>query len=146
MQFHVHDSIRNITKNRMGSHVWISPYTELHAPLRMSSRWAPGTNYTLCCATDEVPKMKDLLNQVASKAKDKWKIVGIQLEIGQDQLNTIKHSNPIECYSEIFELWKNRGTPPFTWETILEALTSPAVEEGALANKVEAWRGEQLKR
>ena len=34
--------------------------------------------------------MKDLLNKVASKAKDKWKIVGIQLEIVQDQLNTIK--------------------------------------------------------
>ena len=28
----------------MGSHVWISPYTELHAPLRMSSRWAPALN------------------------------------------------------------------------------------------------------
>ena len=33
---------KDSTKNRVGSHVWISPYTELHAPLRMSSRWAPG--------------------------------------------------------------------------------------------------------
>ena len=38
--FRVHDRIRN-RKNIMGSHVWISPYIELHAPLRMSSRWAP---------------------------------------------------------------------------------------------------------
>ena len=90
--------------------------------------------------------MKDLLNKVASKAKDKWKIVGIQLEIGQDHLDTIRHSNPIECYSEIFKLWKNKGTLPFTWATILEALRSPSVEENTLANNVEAWRGEQLKR
>ena len=39
--------VQGITKNRMGNYIWISPYTELHAPLRMSSRWAPGLVYTL---------------------------------------------------------------------------------------------------
>ena len=87
--------------------------------------------------------MKELLNQIASKAKDMWHIaqhiVGIELDIDDHELNAIVHANPVQCYLKVFELWKKKGTPPFTWTTILDALRSPAVGVNDLARGVEAW-------
>ena len=85
--------------------------------------------------------MKELLNQIASKAEDMWHIVGIELDIDDHELNAIEHANPgpILCYLKVFELWKKKGTPPFTWTTILDALRSPAVGVNDLARYVEAW-------
>ena len=82
--------------------------------------------------------MKELLNQIASKAKDMWHIVGIELDIDDHELNAIVHANPVQCYLKVFELWKKKGTPPFTWTTILDALRSPAVGANDLARDVEA--------
>ena len=88
---------------------------------------------------DNPPKDKDLLDKVASRAQDKWKLVGVQLEIGSDQLNTIQNQNlnPIVCYSEVFRLWRRKGHPPVTWATIIDALRAPSVQEDALAGEIE---------
>ena len=83
--------------------------------------------------------MKELLNQIASKAQDMWHIVGIELDIDDHELNAIVHGSPVRCYLKVFELWRKKGTPPFTWTTILDALKSPAVGANDLARDVEAW-------
>ena len=72
---------------------------------------------------------------------DKWKRVGLELELEQHQLNTITRScqDTFECYSEVFSIWQRKADPPFTWATILDALRSPVVEENALAQAIEDW-------
>ena len=89
---------------------------------------------------DDPPSFRDLLNKVASRAQDKWQLVGLQLNIRQDQLNAFQHQNPIICYSEVFDLWKSKGDPPFTWTTIIDALRTPSVHEDVLAKEIEEWR------
>ena len=88
------------------------------------------------------PKLRDLQNKVAAKARDKWKQVAIQLDIEPDHIHSIEikeHSNPIPCYSEIFDLWRKSKASPYTWGTIIDALRAPAVEEQQLASELEEW-------
>ena len=91
---------------------------------------------------DKVPTLPDLLNRVASRARDKWDVVGLQLGIEEQQLSTIstEHQDaPIRCYSKVFSLWKNKADPPYTWRTIVGVLRAPIVEREDLAIEIETW-------
>ena len=85
------------------------------------------------------PEIKDLHNKVASKALHKWKRLGTQLNIDYSKLTSIeeKHRDAFDCYAEIFQLWKNKGDPPFTWATIIDALKASSVEETELATELQ---------
>ena len=83
--------------------------------------------------------MRELLRKVACRAMDKWYMVGLELYIEEGQLNTIKYSEPVRCYTEVFRLWKNRAEPPFTWATIIDAHKFPIVGEKRLAMEIEEW-------
>ena len=85
------------------------------------------------------PRMNDLLNRVASRAMDKWELLGLQLNIPTHQLSTIQKSNLILCFVDVFDLWERKSDPPFTWATIVEALRSPIVNENTLAKEIEDW-------
>ena len=78
---------------------------------------------------------------VADKASDKWEILGLQLDIEPHRLKSIKNQadKNVLRYAEIFEIWKRRGNPPFTWATIIDALRAPIVEELQLAHEVEEY-------
>ena len=100
---------------------------------------------TFCLVTgtplERAPRLTELLDKVASKARDKWTMVGSWLKIGTDQLTAIsrRHQNEMDCYREVFTLWENKGDPPFTWVTIIDALRAPSVEENMLASELERW-------
>ena len=79
------------------------------------------------------------MNQVASKAQDKWEVIGFQLGIEQHQLRTINHHDPIMCYADVFNVWERKAEPPYTWATIIDALKSPIVGEIKLAQDIEMW-------
>ena len=87
--------------------------------------------------------MRDLLNQVASKALNKWELIGLQLGIEHHQLNainTVHLGDPMKCYMDVFSLWQNNADPPFTWMTIINALRAPMVGEMRLAQDLsELW-------
>ena len=85
------------------------------------------------------PKKSDLLNFVASRALNKWERIGLQLDLEQHQLDAIQSQDPIKCYSVVFDLWKKRTDPPFTWATVVEALRAPIVGENALAEEIDKW-------
>ena len=88
------------------------------------------------------PDLLDLLNKVAAEARDKWELVAVQLGIKPSRIHsihTVKQGQPIHCYFEIFDVWKNKGSPPYTWATIINALRAPAVEEERLANELQKW-------
>ena len=87
------------------------------------------------------PKVSDLLNKVAAKASNKWKKLGQQLDIEHHQLKTILEENNdnLDCFAEVFELWKRKGSPPYTWATIIDALRADIVGEVQLAYELEQW-------
>ena len=90
------------------------------------------------------PSMRDLLRRIASNTRGKWYLMGLLLNVRQDQLNTITHQNSILCYTNVFSLWEKNADPPFTWGTIVDVLKSPVIGEMNLALDIEGWlKGDQ---
>ena len=85
------------------------------------------------------PEYLDLLNKVAARARDKWRMMGLQLNIPMDQLNSMTATDPISCYADVFNWWQRNGSPPYTWATIIDALRAPIVGEVQLAHELEKW-------
>ena len=85
------------------------------------------------------PEHYTLLNKVAVDAMDKWKKIGLALDIPMGQLNSITTTDPILCYADIFNWWQRNGSPPYTWATIIDALRAPIVGEVQLAHELEEW-------
>ena len=83
--------------------------------------------------------LADLLSKVAKHARDKWKHMGIQLNVPMDQLDPMIVEDPIGCYVKIFNWWQRNGSPPYTWATIIDALRAPIVGEVQLAHELEEW-------
>ena len=89
---------------------------------------------------DKPPNTRQLLRTLASVARDKWRLVGIELGIEDEQLDLIAmEGNPIICFSKVFSQWKIKADTdfPFTWRTIANALKSPIVEENSKATEIE---------
>ena len=85
------------------------------------------------------PNYLDLLNKVATRARDKWVMIGLELNIPMDQLNSMTATDPIRCYFDVFNWWRRNGSPPYTWATIIDALRSPIVGEVQLAHELKEW-------
>ena len=86
------------------------------------------------------PEYYTLLNKVAVGAvADKWKKIGLLLDIPIGQLNSVTTTDPILCYAEIFNWWRKNGSPPYTWATIIDVLRAPIVGEVQLAHELEEW-------
>ena len=90
---------------------------------------------------ERAPRLAELLDKVAAEARDKWTMVGLQLDIKPNQLTAISrsHQDAMDCYREVFSLWENKCDPPFTWATIIDALRAPSVGEDRLASELERW-------
>lgn len=67
--------------------------------------------------------MKDLMDALYHAVADKWKAIGIQLEINNLASIETKHrSDPQSCLLEMLEIWLKRVDPPPSWAAIVEAL------------------------
>ena len=79
----------------------------------------------------ESPSFSVLLNKVAAEVPNKWDILGLQLKIDYDQLQSIssKHQDNSLRFAAVFQLWKKRGSSSYTWATIIDALRSKFVGE-----------------
>ena len=81
---------------------------------------------------------RDLLNNLLPKAS-RWELIGIQLGLNQDILDTIKANslrNVEECLTEVLKRWYN-STPNPTWREVVDALRTPALDELRLAQELE---------
>ena len=81
--------------------------------------------------------MTDLLNLVAVKILSKWEIFGILLDIPVEELNTYPGHNCKECFIRVLSAWKRKGTPEYSWTTIIKILQMPIMGEDRLAADVE---------
>ena len=85
------------------------------------------------------PELPDLMNEVASKVPAKWKQISIQLGLtpsDQECFMASSPNDPIQCFTSVFRVWKNRATRLYTWSTVIDALESPAVDEMRLAHEL----------
>ena len=81
------------------------------------------------------------MNLVASEVAEKWRRVGIQLNLNVGDLDCIEttHTQPIDRMASVFDLWKKRETKcPVTWNTVLQVLKSPSIGEQKLASKIKS--------
>ena len=91
---------------------------------------------------DHTPNLDDLMNDVAAVISAKWRLVGVQLKLPNGTLDEIQAQNagrPDDCkhsFEQVFDRWRSLGTSPYTWETMINALRSPAVGEVTLANEL----------
>ena len=70
------------------------------------------------------PVLKDLIDALYHKVADKWKVIGVLIEIPKGTLSSIadKHRDPCSCLIEMLETWLERVHPPPTWAAIIEAV------------------------
>ena len=79
------------------------------------------------------------MNKVAARIPNLWRDVGIQLGLDQSVLNAIAIVSPGDtnhCFSNVFTLWRNRKTSPYTWATIIQALQTAAVGQKKVAEEI----------
>ena len=59
------------------------------------------------------------------KVADKWRTIGLYLEIPKGKLSSIAEKNqrdPHNCLVEMLETWLERVDPPVTWAAIIDAV------------------------
>lgn len=87
------------------------------------------------------PELADLLNEVAAIIPSKWFAVGIQLKLSDEELCSLRDSNPHarteQLFSAIFREWKSRSVMKYSWATIIEVLKTQSVNRFKLANKLD---------
>ena len=76
-----------------------------------------------------------ILHSELHPVSDKWYSLGIQLQVPVGILKCIRRDYPTvsECLLEMLISWLKRTNPPPTWEALAEALKSPPMAEGHLA-------------
>ena len=63
------------------------------------------------------------MDELYHKVADKWKVIGVHLEISN--LGSIESKHPHDpqlCLVEMLEVWLKRVDPPPTWSSIIEAV------------------------
>ena len=88
------------------------------------------------------------MNRVAAPCRDQWELVGVQLDIDESQLSSIRLSSrtDLQRFKKVFDLWRRKDSPPYTWDTIINVLEADSVGEKKVANNVMEWLngGEKL--
>jgi len=88
------------------------------------------------------PELGDLMNEIATKIPERWREVGIGLGLVDSDIKRIESDVPTHksyiCYMEVFGMWKNQITKPYTWETILRTLQTKLVNAHSLAIALES--------
>lgn len=83
------------------------------------------TYFCICIQTADTPEMKELMAALYHKVADKWKVIGVQLDIGFSNLTSIEtknQNNPHLCLLDMLEVWLKRVDPSPTWLAIIEAV------------------------
>ena len=102
---------------------------------------------TICLnstALDSEPSLVHLMDKVAAVIPHKYEIVGLQLGLTLAQLQVIgpRHPNLEEhhrAFGEIFGEWRRRGSPPYSWKTLISVLRSASVGEILLSEQLTSW-------
>ena len=71
------------------------------------------------------PQLKELMDALDHKVADKWKMIGVLIEIPKEKLAATAERcqhDPHKCLLEMLDTWLERIHPSASWGTIVEAL------------------------
>ena len=99
---------------------------------------------TVPLSLDSEPSLPHLMEKVAAVIPHKYEMVGLQLGLTLGELQVIGPRHPkLEDYhrafGEMFGVWKRRGSPPYTWRTIIGVLSTASVGEVRLSEELTSW-------
>ena len=80
--------------------------------------------YIMILADSNKPALKYLLKELNQLASD-WEDLGIELEVDDGALKTIKADHPqncTDCLRETLRLWLKTIDPPPSWDIIVKAV------------------------
>jgi len=80
------------------------------------------------------------MDKIAAKIPDQWRNIGIGLGLTVPELNCLPSQGlkPMDCFSHIFTMWKERMTLSYSWRKIIQVLKSPSVGQMRLATDLTA--------
>ena len=99
---------------------------------------APITNRITPRVLETEPQLREFENEIASRIPAKWKTVGIQLGLADnqlDQISTDTNNDCRECFRRVFREWKSKNCER-SWSVLLRVLLTAAVDEGRLAEEI----------
>eukprot|EP00731_Ephydatia_muelleri_P004191 Em0002g367a len=104
----------------------------------------PSATGTLPVSLDSEPSLQHLMEKVAALIPSKCWAVGFQLGLATAELQAIcpQHQgleNHHRAFGEIFDVWRRRGSPPYTWRTLTGVLRSASVGEVLLSEQLTSW-------
>ena len=103
--------------------------------------------FHLCTVTvslDSEPSLPLLMDKVAAVIPNKYEMVGLQLHLSLAELQVIRPQhqsleNYHRAFGEIFDVWRRRGSLPYTWRTLINVLRSASVGEVSLSDELTSW-------
>ena len=89
---------------------------------------------------EKAPKKCDLLEKM-SGIYSWWHTIGERLEIETGELDSLEFSikRDVEKLSKVLQLWMERMTKPVTWNTILEVIGSPPIQNVSVVMEIEKF-------
>ena len=99
---------------------------------------------TVPLSLDSEPSLPHLMDRVAAVIPHKFATVGLQLGLTLGELQVIGPHHPSledhhRAYGEMFGVWRRRGSPPYTWKTIIGVLRCASVGEVLLSEQLTSW-------
>lgn len=99
---------------------------------------------TVPVSLDSEPLLPDLMEKVAAVIPHKYEMVGLQLGLTLDECKAIhpQHQSLEDyhhAFGEIFDIWRRRGSLPYTWNTLIGVLKSASVREAQLSEQLTSW-------
>ena len=93
---------------------------------------------------DSEPSLPLLMDKVAAVIPHKYELIGLQLRLSLAELQVIGPRHPTleehhRAFSEMFGVWRRRGSVPYTWRTLIDVLRSPSVGEVLLSEHLTSW-------
>ena len=75
------------------------------------------------------------------EARVKWYDIGLELRVSPDNLDVINKKNHEDCdvcIREMLKVWLRRSHPSPSWKELAEALRSPMIDYGELADRFQS--------
>ena len=103
---------------------------------------------TVSVSLDSEPSLQHLMEKVVAVIPSKYEMVGLQLGLTLAQLQAIRPQHQSledyhRAFGEIFNEWRKRGSPPYTWRTLTGVLRSASVGEVLLSDELTSWITQQ---
>lgn len=86
----------------------------------------------------EPEDVTQLIEKVGHRVASRWKAFARQLHFTEDELDEIQGQfmDNQERINQVFALWKDKASVPYTWAHLIQVLEKNAVRENTLATEL----------